>query len=342
MAQPQHPRTPRARLWTIPALVALAITLAVLRLSMGPAATGGVRLAWPDDPQVWRLRLDRVALASIVGASLALGGVFLQNLLRNPLASPDLIGASAGAGLGVMLAALLAPAGGVAAGYAGVLGGVSTTAALIGAGGAMAIVYALSQRRGLVDPVGMILVGVMVSVVAGAATVLVGHLMPDRGLAVSRWMIGTLSDEVRPLALVVSGGIAVGAMAIGLALARHLDIATLHEDEARSLGVHVHRLRLAIFLLVALLTASAVTLAGPIGFVGLVCPHLARLLGGPAHRGLVPAAALAGVCMLLAADVLVRALDVAGGRLPIGVITALVGGPVFLLMLRTEARRFTR
>ncbi|QYU66129.1 iron ABC transporter permease [Leptolyngbya sp. 15MV] len=121
-----------------------------------------------------------------------------------------------------------------------------------------------------------------------------------------------------------------------------LDIATLHEDEARSLGVHVHRLRLAVFLLVALLTASAVTLAGPIGFVGLVCPHLARLLGGPAHRGLVPAAALAGVCMLLAADVLVRALDVAGGRLPIGVITALVGGPVFLLMLRTEARRFTR
>lgn len=318
-------------------LVLLVLVLALFRLAIGPAGSGGgVAFAFPETAEGWRLRIDRVWCGIGVGAGLAIAGVLLQALLRNPLASPDLIGPTAGAGLAVMLASAIG-ATSAAVGYHGALGAIDSAAALLGSLAALALVYTLAQRRGLVEPVSLVLVGVMVSVICGAATVLIANLTPDRGLAVSRWMIGTLPDAPPRTSLVILSGLVVAALLISLRLSRALDVASLEDDEARSLGVHVGRLRLIALLLSGVLTAACVVIAGPIGFVGLVCPHAARLLLGPAHRAVIPASALAGAGLILAADILVRALDLGTGRLPIGVITALVGGPVFLLMLRRGA-----
>jgi len=300
-------------------IVACAIVV-VLRLMVG---TGGWGIA--DDPAVHQLRLDRVLIGSIVGASLGLSGALLQSLLRNPLAAPDLMGLSAGAGFAVTLRTW----------QVGSLLGASAAAfpALLGAMGVLFFVWFLSQRRGIIDPITMILVGVIVSVILGAATMLVVSMMPDRGFSVSRWMMGTLREQVDAPTLAVCAAILVGVVGWSLSAARSFDVMALGEDEAKSVGVSVAIVRAGQFIGAGLLTAISIVLAGPIGFVGLVCPHLVRLLAGPGHRTLVLGSALAGVVLVVGADTLVRAIPTDAGRIPIGVITSLIGGPVFLVML---------
>lgn len=310
-------------------LTLLAVVLAavvVLRLAMG-----GGGLAWPGSPEVWGLRVDRVAAGAVVGASLALGGAFLQTLLRNPLASPDLIGAAAGAGLAVMAWVVLSGSSGQGV----VRGGV----ALAGASVTMALVYAVAQRRGLVEPSSLLLVGVMVTVLCGAATLLLAHFTPDRGYGVARWTVGTLGDD-SPRWAVVTGLVAVPlAAGLGAWFGPMLDATTMGDDEAHAMGVPLRRVRPALFAASGVLTAIAVSIAGPVGFVGLVCPHLVRLLAGPASRGVVIGSALSGAALFVGADALVRAIELPSGRLPIGVLTALIGGPTFLLLLRSERGR---
>ncbi len=300
-------------------IVACAIVV-VLRLMIG---TGGWGIA--DDPAVHQLRLDRVFIGSIVGASLGLSGALLQSLLRNPLAAPDLMGLSAGAGFAVTLRTW----------QVGSLLGASAAAfpALLGAMGVLFFVWFLSQRRGIIDPITMILVGVIVSVILGAATMLVVSMMPDRGFSVSRWMMGTLREQVDAPTLAVCAAILVGVVGWSLSAARSFDVMALGEDEAKSVGVSVAVVRAGQFIGAGLLTAISIVLAGPIGFVGLVCPHLVRLLAGPGHRTLVLGSALAGIALVIGADTLVRAIPTDAGRIPIGVITSLIGGPVFLVML---------
>jgi len=300
-------------------IVACAIVV-VLRLMVG---TGGWGIA--DDPAVHQLRLDRVLIGSIVGASLGLSGALLQSLLRNPLAAPDLMGLSAGAGFAVTLRTW----------QVGSLLGASAAAfpALLGAMGVLFFVWFLSQRRGIIDPITMILVGVIVSVILGAATMLVVSMMPDRGFSVTRWMMGTLREQVDAPTLAVCAAILVGVVGWSLSAARSFDVMALGEDEAKSVGVSVAVVRAGQFIGAGLLTAISIVLAGPIGFVGLVCPHLVRLLAGPGHRTLVLGSALAGVVLVVGADTLVRAIPTDAGRIPIGVITSLIGGPVFLVML---------
>jgi len=300
-------------------IVACAIVV-VLRLMVG---TGGWGIA--DDPAVHQLRLDRVLIGSIVGASLGLSGALLQSLLRNPLAAPDLMGLSAGAGFAVTLRTW----------QVGSLLGASAAAfpALLGAMGVLFFVWFLSQRRGIIDPITMILVGVIVSVILGAATMLVVSMMPDRGFSVTRWMMGTLREQVDAPTLAVCAAILVGVVGWSLSAARSFDVMALGEDEAKSVGVSVAIVRAGQFIGAGLLTAISIVLAGPIGFVGLVCPHLVRLLAGPGHRTLVLGSALAGVVLVVGADTLVRAIPTDAGRIPIGVITSLIGGPVFLVML---------
>ncbi len=294
-------------------------------------------LRWPSDPEILDLRLHRVISASIVGAALAAAGLMLQSLLRNPLASPDLLGLASGAALAVMIVTYIRHIS-AASGPPVLSGAVTAGAATAGSLATLALVYLLSQRRGFLEPVSLVLVGVIVSVMCGAATMLVGQLMPDRGFGVARWTIGQLDDSVSWTRLRVIGAVALAGVGAGALCGRAMDAAALGEDEARSVGVPLSGLRLTLFACAGILTAGAVVLAGPIGFVGLVCPHVVRLLAGPSHTPLVLGAALAGAILLLAADTGVRALNLASGRMPIGIVTALIGGPIFILLLRRETR----
>lgn len=292
----------------------------LLRLLIGSGSWG-----LSDDPTIQSLRLQRVEVGAIVGAALGLSGALLQSLLRNPLASPDLMGLSAGAGFAVTLRTW----------QLGTLIGASAAAfpALIGAMGVLFFVWFLSQRRGLIDPISMILVGVIVSVILGAATMLLASLMPDRGFAVSRWMMGTLREQVDQTTLIVCGLCVLAIIAWSIVSSRSFDVMSLGEDEARSVGVSVSRVRAGQFVGSGVLAAISIVLAGPIGFVGLVSPHLVRLLAGPSHRTLVIGSSLCGVVLVVGADTLVRAIPTSSGRIPIGVVTSLIGGPIFLVML---------
>lgn len=306
-------------------LAGLALGAVVLRLLVG-----GGGLAWPESPAVMELRAARVVTGGAVGVCLAVAGVLLQSLLRNPLAAPDLLGLSAGAGLAVTLWSL---ATGAAIGVA-----ASALPALAGAGAVLAFVWLLAQRRGLIDPVTMILVGVILAVLLGSAAALVRTLLPDQGQSAGRWMMGAISDDA-PRGLVVGvWAMALAVGALGVWMGRLFDAASLGDDEARSSGVPVGLVRTVQLVGAGLLTAGSIVLAGPVGFVGLVCPHAARLVLGPGHRALVVGAALAGVTLVVGADALVKAVPGPAGRMPVGIVTALIGGPVFLVLLLRSRR----
>lgn len=310
----------RRAIWTISGLLVLCTAIALLRLMVG---SGGLGLS--EFQEINQLRLHRVLVGSIVGACLGLSGAMLQSLLRNPLAAPDLMGLTAGAGFAVTLRTWQM---GVVLGA-----GAAALPALAGAIAVLVFVWFLSQRRGLIDPVTMILVGVIVSVILGAATMLVASLMPDRGFSVSRWMMGTLREDISPVSIWVSAGVLGVILCWGVWASRGFDAMALSQDEARSVGVRVGAIRLGQLVGAGALTAVSIVLAGPIGFVGLVCPHIVRLLAGPSHRSLLIGSSLAGVALVVGADTFVRLVSTDAGRIPIGVVTSLIGGPVFLALL---------
>jgi len=304
----------------------LLVLAVVLRMLVGPDGMWDL----PQSGAETDLRQMRIGSGVIVGAALAVSGVLLQSLLRNPLASPAVLGLTSGASLGVMISI-----------YAGFLatGAVvqyepPAISALLGSMGTLGLVYAIAQRRGAIDPVTLILVGVIVSLIAGALTMLVTHLLPAGGLAASvQWTLGALNDDVGWPRLALVGIVTLVGIGISAALGSAMDASALSDDEARAVGVRLGALRIVLFVLAGTLTSGTVLLAGPIAFVGLVVPHLVRLLGGPSHRPLVIASALTGGALIVLADALVRVIDLGAGRMPIGVLTALVGGPVFLVIL---------
>ncbi len=302
----------------------------VLRLLVGD---GGLSL--PEDPKIMELRIQRAVMGLVVGAALGVAGTLLQSLLRNPLASPDLMGLAAGASLAVILATYLNH---LQTGERVMSSGVEG-AALAGALGALGAVYLLSQRRGLIDPVTMILIGVVIGIICAAWTVFIQQLMPDRGYASGRWLLGALDDNASWARVKVVGGVTLVGVIVGGAIGPWMDAAAMGDDEAHSVGVPLRALRGTQFILAGALTAGAVALAGPIGFVGLICPHAARLLGGASHRGVVIGSAVLGGALVVGADALVKGVDFGSGRLPIGVLTAIIGGPVFLVLLWRERGR---
>lgn len=306
------------------------VAAATLRLLVGGEGPG-----LPDSPLVWDLRLTRLAAGGVVGAALGLAGVLLQCMLRNPLASPDILGLASGSGFAVMLWAYL----GYLAGHGTAIGpAASGTAAVVGAGAALAIVLALARRRGRLDPVSLILVGFVVGIIGSAGIMFLQHLMPDRGLLTSRWLVGTISDEVKASTLLVVAGASLALGGLTWRLGPAMDAASLGDDEARSVGVRLGRLRLVLFASAGVLTAGSVVLAGPIGFVGLVAPHLIRLGAGPGHRTLVAGSMIAGAAIVVFADALAKGIDLGAGRMPVGVLTAILGGPVFIWMLSRRQR----
>lgn len=297
----------------------------------GPIHPEGVTLSDSALASLREIRFSRAASGVIVGAALAVAGVMLQSLLRNPLASPDLLGLGSGAGLGVMLSILAAQQAGHF-----VLGlGFQTPAALVGSLVAMGIVYALSQRQGMLDPVTLILVGVMIAMICAAGIEFVRHLLPPNySDAATRMLVGVISDDLPIRGLLLIGSVVLVSIVVGVWVGPAMDVAALGDDEAHSVGVPLRALRATLFVLSGVLTACAIAMAGPIGFIGLVAPHLARLCIGPSHRWLIVAAALCGASLVVGADCLVRILEFGTGRLPISILTSMLGGPVFILLLR--------
>lgn len=319
-------------------LVGLLLAVAAVRLVLGRTVDGdgevGVRLGIPAG-LILELRLSTLAAALVSGAGLGLSGLGFQVLLRNALASPWVLGVSSGAGFGLILAAFLAGLGGPIGAFGSILllgGGLPAAAG--GALLAMLVVAALARRLGGFDPVALVLCGVIVGATFGAGTMLVQHLVPNgvRGDFIG-WLMGRVPELVPWWLLVVGASTVLVAVALGGRHARWLDAACLSEDEATSLGVPLGRVRRAVFGTAGLLAAVAVCIVGPIAFVGLLAPHAARLLMGPRHDRLVVASGMCGAGMLVLADVVRQFIDLGGGRVPIGVVTALVGGPLFLLLL---------
>ncbi len=276
-----------------------------------------------DQGIVWNYRLARALVAASCGAGLAISGVILQSLLRNALAEPYLLGISAGASTGAVLVSVA----GLGAGAISM-----TTGAFFGAVCAFALVALLAHAAGsggLRNSAQIVLAGIAGSQLFNALTSLIitksGSAEQARGIMF--WMLGNLSG-VRVSDTLLTTGIAVAGMAVCLWHARALDAFTFGSESAAVLGVAVRRVQLVLLLVAALITAVMVSIVGAIGFVGLVIPHAARFMVGVRHRRLIPASALTGAVFLIAADVISRTL-IPGQVLPIGVITALVGAPVF-------------
>ncbi|MEU9106086.1 iron ABC transporter permease [Streptomyces xanthophaeus] len=276
------------------------------------------------DSLVWDLRVPRVLMAALVGASLAVCGTVLQAVTRNALADPYLLGVSSGASAGAVAVVVL----GVGAGSIGITGG-----ALAGALLSFGLLMLLLRRTGL-DSVRIVLTGVVVGQLFTAATslVLMASADADTTRAVTHWLLGSMAparwDSVVVCAVVTPLGLAAAWLCAGA-----LDGLAFGADTAASLGVGVRRTRLFLLVVTAVLTSVAVATVGAIGFVGLIVPHGVRFLVGPLHRVLLPHAALAGAVFLVWADALSRAAF-APREVPVGVITALLGVPLFLLVLR--------
>jgi len=324
-------------------LVALAASCAAAVL-LGPqpislaSALAGVE---PDAAILFGLRMPRVLLGALVGAGLATAGVALQALLRNPLAEPFVLGVSGGAALGgtaaLAASALIGPAT-----MLGALASSGTSVALgasVGAAASTALVFALGRIGGKLVPEAALLVGVVFNAfAAGVITVVKVMVPPEDAARLLYWLMGAIgyADPGTLLAGAVLLGLAVTVL---VALSAQLNLLSLGDDEAASLGVEVGRSRGAVFLAASLATGAAVALAGLVGFVGLIVPHLLRRLFGPDHRVLLPASALFGAAFLVLADAAARlAFLPLGSEPPVGALTALLGGPLFLWLLRRSDR----
>jgi iron complex transport system permease protein len=292
----------------------------VIRGLRDPASTEGTIL--------FALRLPRVLLAFAVGAGLAVTGTALQALIRNPLADPYLLGLSGGAGLGAVLAIALVAAGPWAVPLAAWVGGMIS----------VALVYRLAMVAGQrLDPRLLLLAGVVVSAFTGAVMAAVLTLVPSPALRNAfLWLLGGFGSASWQ-ALAIFGAYAVIPAALLVASARSLDLLSLGEEPAQYLGANVERLKRVVYFSSSLLAAAAVAVCGVVGFVGLVVPHAMRRIVGPMHRALFPAVALAGGGFLVLADGVARTVA-SPLELPVGVVTAVIGVPLFALLLKRSVR----
>jgi ABC-type Fe3+-siderophore transport system permease subunit len=268
------------------------------------------------------IRLPRVLMAIVVGAALAVAGSAYQALLRNPLADPGILGISSGAALGAISATIFAESLPISRPVAAFAGAVIT----------IAVVYALGQGRGGGGTERLILAGVIINALLSSIVIfLVTSASGARQRNVLSWLIGDLSGESR-LLLPVAVFVLIGIAAVYLN-ARSLNLMMIGEQDALTLGVEARRVKIAVYLAASLLTGAAVAVSGAIGFVGLIIPHAVRLVSGSDNRLVVPASALVGGVFLMLADTIARTA-VAPRELNIGVITSLVGAPVFVYLLR--------
>ena len=282
------------------------------------------------DQTLWAIRFPRVMMAALVGAGLAVSGLLMQAIFGNPLAEPGVIGVSSGAAVGAGLCIV----------FGLTIFGEWTIAvfAFLAGLGATLLVYGMSRAEGKTEVVTLVLTGIAVNAVAGAGIALLTFLGDTQSREqIVFWQLGSLAGSRWSQILVVAPVIAVGLIA-AYAVARKLDLLSLGERNARHLGVNVEVLRIGVIVVTAMLVGASVAFAGIIAFVGLVIPHLMRMILGPAHLPLVAATALGGALLLTVADLAARTL-VPMSDMPIGLLTSLVGGPFFFWLLRRTRKR---
>lgn len=302
----------------------------VLKRSLG-FSTG---VSWTDTQEtiVWQLRLPRIAGAAVVGAALAAAGVLFQGLLRNPMADPYLLGTSGGAALGATIALFL-PVTATMLGFT-----LVPLAAFAGALAAVLLVYQIARVGGRTPITTLLLAGFAASSMMASVMSFLMLMNQNALQRVVLWTMGGISANGWDALFVVAPLVATG-IALGLILTRDLNAFLLGEEQASALGVSVERHKFAVLGVGALLTGAAVAISGLVGFVGLVVPHVVRLVVGPDHRLLLPSAALSGAIFLVLADLVAR-LVLSPSELPLGVVTALIGAPFFIYLLRRSRKEY--
>ena len=302
--------------------------------------TGRNGVSWPHS-NIIEFRLTPVLTASLIGGTLAAAGVAYQSILRNPLAEPFLLGVSSGASLAMYLSAIsfgavsawLAPMGNIAAAFAGAMIAIS-------------ISLALSQKRGQLEPASLLIIGVIISTACGSLYLLVYHLNLRNDMTYQtggpfRFLVGSINTNLSHRDILITAIVSLIGWITLYSYAGPLHAASISVEEARSLGVDINRVRWVILIIASVMTAGVTAISGPIGFVGLICPHLARMIVGVDPRKMLPLATALGAMLLSLADALSRLLaPKTSGPLPVGVITGLLGGPFFLLVFyRSRVRR---
>jgi iron complex transport system permease protein len=324
------------------ALAALLVVVMLLAVGFGAVRVGPAEIAGAlgravtgeqgpsSDAVITHLRLPRVLLAALVGACLASAGVLYQALFRNPLADPYILGVSSGAGLGAV-GVMVATASATGLRYFGVPLG-----AFVGATLTMVLVVRLASVRGRLQATSLLLAGVAVSYTLAALTSFLMVLFRESMASVVFWMMGGLTAASWPYVAVVTPMLLAG-LVVPLLNSRSLNVMLLGDDRAAELGVDVERFKRLILAAGSLLVAAAVSVSGLIGFVGLMTPHMVRLVLGPDHQRLVPASVLTGAIVMVAADLVARTV-LAPVEIPVGIVTAIAGGPFFVWLLTREVR----
>ena len=311
-----------------------SITVGQYELDLGelwPILTAGPMAATDlDSSVIWQIRLPRLVLGLFVGAALGLGGALMQAVFSNPLTEPSIIGVTSGAGVGAAFAIVFG---------AGILGSWSVPASAFIAGVLTTLlVYQLSRTSGKVQVLNLVLVGIAANAIAGAAISMLVFLAPTTAREqIIFWQMGTLAganwEHTGIVAIIVTA-----TTAFAMFLGKKLDLLALGDTAASHVGLNVQRVRIVAIALSTLLTAAAVSFAGIITFVGLVIPHIVRTVAGPSNRILLPASAIGGALLIGSSDILARAL-IPFADLPIGIFTALIGGPTFFFLLRQMIRK---
>ncbi|WP_309238375.1 FecCD family ABC transporter permease [Actinoplanes aureus] len=311
---------------TAVAVGTVAMPLGVVWQVISAHLTGGPVGVDPlSDQIIWQYRTPRVLLAALAGAGLAVAGVCLQALVRNPLADPYVLGISSGASLG---AVLVLSYGSAALGGLGVAGAAFLTALLT-----LAAVFLLAQRGSRLGATRLVLAGIATTYLTTAATSYVQlHASPNELRGIMFWLLGSVSGATWP-ALRIPAVVVVVTLAWLILRARSLNALTTGDDSAATLGIPVNRLRVELLAVSALLTAAVVAVAGGVGFIGLMIPHMVRLIVGPDHRRALPVAAVGGALFLVLVDLGTRTVD-PPNEYPLGVFTAALGAPFFLWLLR--------
>jgi len=313
------------------ALIFLLFAAIITSLLVGSVSISLSQLLSQSCRGILILRMSRILLAGIAGASLAVVGVILQGLLKNPLADPYILGISSGSGLGAVIAIMLgvntALFGGLSLPLFAFLGGIVT----------IFFVYLLSKKGAKVGIEDLLLSGVIVTAMLSGIIMFIVSAIETEGLhSALWWLLGNTQIFNLKLLFIVTAVSLLG-ISISMVLARNLNIMSLGEEEAIALGLNVEQIKLIFFIISSLMTAVVVSVCGMIGFVGLIIPHIGRRIVGPDHRNLIPASALFGATFLILCDIAARRI-MSPMELPIGVVTAIIGGPFFILLLK-KARK---
>ncbi|MCX5696126.1 MAG: iron ABC transporter permease [Candidatus Omnitrophica bacterium] len=311
---------------TLLVLFLLLCLAVILGLVKGAVHIPLVNLLFKDNAVILNLRLLRILAAILVGSGLAVSGIALQAILRNPLAEPYLLGTSSGAGLAAVIAVIL----GLSRIY-------MPLAAFLGALVSIVLVYTLSAERKKIADKSLILSGVIISVAFSSIIVFLVSLFGDEAMhEMNWWLWGSLQVYDWKLVLLISIPV-ISGIGVIYAFAQDLNAIQLGEEEAVHLGIDMHKVKNILIVTTSLITASLICICGIIGFVGLIVPHMMRSIVGPNHRMLIPTTCLAASIFMIVCDVFARTLF-APVEIPIGVITAMIGAPAFIILLKRGKR----